>query len=562
VAQHVRYGYRSYEYPLPDIKPVKPSLKIGRTTQKINEVTEERPVLNETLPVFCSDAMLLEPCPYYAPNLVTGVLHRMGRKPSRNHVPRRKLRRFVLKWCKSNLTPLSAEVDLSLDAWLSKCLYTTARKQELRDTFNKFSQELGIDLLHCTVKSFVKDEGYIAAKAARMINSREDYFKCFSGPLFQLIADIVFSHPHFIKKVPIPDRPKLIFSKLYGVGRKYYCTDFTSMEAHFTDENMIDIEVVMYNYMCSRNAYATWLIAIIVPVLTGKNKIRFKLIIVVILATRMSGEMNTSLGNGFANLMIFLFTCKCCGCVVIWIFVEGDDGISALNVRPGGHTPTKQDFENLGWDIKLEVHDQLNTASFCGMVFDPDELIVVTDPRKILASFGWCPKRYVGSTRKVKLQLLRAKGFSMAHQYNGCPMVAALGRRLVQITEGVRIRKSIVDSVEMYKRQHLVEALKGLPTEITPGPNTRELVSVLYGIEPVDQMAFENQVSKIELDSCFSFQLPFDPQWVESFKRYSSPKGDFWIPPVPLAAQKLQLQQIAKFGSTTSAFLKSFGVAP
>jgi len=559
VPPRVRYGYRSYEYPLPKILEVKETLFIGRTTQKITEVTEDRPVLNETLPCYCSDAMLLEACPYYAPNLAIGVLHRMGRKPYKNNVPRRKMRRFVLKWCRRNLTPLSADLDLTLDAWLEKCdSYTAARKLSLRQTFHKFEQELGVDLLKCTVKSFVKDEGYIAAKAARMINSREDYFKCFSGPVFQIISDVVFSHPHFIKKVPVNQRPKVITERLYAAGRIYHCTDFTSMEAHFTEENMFDIEVTMYTYMCSLNGWAAWIMKIIIKVLMGTQKIRFRLIIVRVVATRMSGEMNTSLGNGFANLMIFLFVCNRSGCTVIWIFVEGDDGISALDVRRGGHLPTEFDFKDCGWDIKLEVHESLNTASFCGMVFDPIDQVVVTDPRKVLAQFGWCPKRYVGSTRAVKLQLLRAKGFSMAHQYNGCPMIAALGRRLVEITNGVRLRKSILNSVELYKRQMLAEALKGLPAEITPGPNTRTLVSDLYGIEPIDQIAFEEQIQKLELDSSFSVQIPFPEAWRQSFQAYSAPAGDKWAPPVPLAEQRKQLELIRSFGKTTRVFLESY----
>lgn len=532
-------------------------MRIGPTIQKITEVTEDRDPISETLPVYCI-ACLLKPDPKYAPNLASGLLHRAGRKPSKNTIPRRKLRRFVLKWCVRNLTPLKADLDLTVDEWLDKCSYTAERKAELRRTFDKFSFELGVNLRQCTVKSFVKDEGYIAAKAARMINSREDYFKVFSGPIFQAISDVVFSHPCFIKKVPVPDRPRTIYNKLFGHGRTYLCTDFTSMEAHFTKENMIDIEVTMYRYMCSNNGWAMWIIDIVVKVLIGKQFIRFRLVIVTLYATRMSGEMNTSLGNGFANLMIFLFTCDRCGCVVLGIFVEGDDGISVILVKHGGHVPTKQDFEDMGWDIKLEEHASLNTASFCGMVFDPDELIVVTDPRKVLASFGWCPKRYVGSTRATKLQLLRAKGFSMAHQYNGCPMIAALGRRLVYLTRGVSIRKSIIYSVEMYKRDQLIEAIKGLPEEIPVGPNTRTLVAELYGIEPCDQIAFEDQIQNLELDTAIDVQLPFPSAWRESYDRYTAPVGEKWIAPCPIYHQKRQLDQIASFGNVTSAFIGSY----
>lgn len=540
------------------MKPVKETLRVMHSKQCITDVTEQRNVLSETLPCWCHNATLLEPDPEYAPNLALGVVHRMGRQPPKRHYPRRKMRRFVLKWCRKNLQPIAADFDLSLEKWLEKCDYTASRKQELVRVFRKFERHLGIDLLQCKVKSFVKNEGYIAAKAARMINSREDYFKVFSGPLFQIISDVVFSHPHFIKKVPMEQRPRAIYDKLYAPGRRVYCTDFTSMEAHFDKENMIDIEVTMYFFMCSKNGIAMWFMRIIVKVLTGPQQIRFKLIIVMVVATRMSGEMNTSLGNGFANLMIFLFICDQCGCVCIWIFVEGDDGISAIHVQEHGHEPTAEDFDNLGWTIKLEVHETLNTASFCGMVFDPTDLIVVTDPMKVLASFGKCPKRYVGCSYKVKLQLLRAKGFSMAHQYNGSPMIAALGRRLVAITDGVRIRKSIVDSVDMFKRQHLREAVKGLPVEIPVPPSTRELVHSLYGVTPQDQIAFEDQISNLELDMSFGVQLPFPQVWREAYDKYTARAGDIWIAPCPVSEQQKQLDLLATFGDATRTFLDSY----
>jgi hypothetical protein len=506
--------------------------------------------------VYCSDVALPRPDPTYVPNKVLGVLKRFGTKPYPANFDKRKLRRFVRGWCEKNLTPLDPEVDLSFETWVKNTPYTADRKAELAREWTIRNTGDSVNQKHVKIKSFIKDEPYEEPKACRIINSREDYFKCYSGPLFQLISDHVFSHDWFIKTMPVKDRPDAIFNGLFREGSSVVCTDFTSMEAHFTREYFELIENTMYRYMCKNNQRALAIMNDIIKVLTGDNYLQFNDLFVKVNATRMSGEMNTSLGNGFANLMLFLYACHDRKCGEVSGFVEGDDGIFVVDIPE--NLPDEEYYKRMGWRIKIVVVDELNKASFCGMVFDPVDRVVVADPMKHIANLGWCPKRYVNAGRAVRLQLLRSKGLSLAHQYNGCPILSALGRRIVQITEDVRIRKSVVESMDLYHRVLYRSYLNDpLPDELPVKDNTRQLVYELYGIDPDSQKMIEEGFAGLCLDSCFSISVPFPDVWRENFRRFSVPADVNWFPDTPLEEEVSQLEAIGKH-QAAQQFLSSY----
>jgi len=216
----------------------------------------------------------------------------------------------------------------------------------------------------------------------------------------------------------------------------------------------------------------------------------------------MSGEMCTSLGNGFANLMLLNFACHSIG-AECYECVEGDDGVA----RCEGGTPTPDLFEKLGMKIKLEKHLDLSRASFCGLVFDTVEMKNVTDPKKVLASFGWTEQRYA-SARHFKLcQLLRCKSLSLAYQYPGCPVISALARYGLRVTSTVTVGSRVLNRMRPWEREHLLSMLgqeydssrEGLlePTKIPDepvGPRTRILVEELYGISIAQQLLLEKML--------------------------------------------------------------------
>lgn len=435
-------------------------------------------------------------------SMIAGVFKRVAReipRASRNML--RGLRRFVKKWLKKNLIPLSSLSDVTLETWLKDTSYPDWRKKELKAKW--IACDGILQPFHYWVKSFMKDETYDEInKQPRGINARTDEFKCKVGPVFKAIEHVIYKHPAFIKNVPVRDRPSYI-RRLLPHGTKYMATDYTAYESHFTNDLMQSCEFELYRYMTQYIPGAKEFSEILNNVLGGLNKCIYKNFTLYIKATRMSGEMNTSLGNGFSNLMCMLYLCKCNKCKNVYGVVEGDDGLFTMVGPP----PTADQFASIGLTIKIDMHDRLETASFCGIVFDEEDMINVTDPRSVLVNFGWTNSRYTECSRVRLLELLRAKSMSLVHQYPGCPIIQALGFYGMRVTAHIRMSRYLekTRSLSMWEREQLLLALAAWEANTIvrtePGMNTRFLVAKLYGISVDYQIQIETY-----LDSLTSIQ--------------------------------------------------------
>lgn len=190
--------------------------------------------------------------------------------------------------------------------------------------------------------------------------------------------------------------------------------------------------------------------------------------------------------------------------------VEGDDCL----LRVDGLLPSAEDFAALGLIIKIEIHDTINTASFCGQVFDEDELAIITDPKELLVNFGWTTGRYARASDSVHQSLARAKALSYLHQYPSCPIVAKAAEAVCRITRGISIDRILEDPhySNMYEREELLAASKLRAYTAQPsGPKTRILVEQLYGIDIPTQLRYEEY-----FDGLSAFE-PI-PAWFESTK--------------------------------------------
>lgn len=466
----------------------------------------------------------------------------------------RSIKAFTRSFCEKNLKRLQpGEVDF--EEWLKNVNQPQFRKDEMRTAWEAAPHDDPNIVLNSTeVKSFIKDEFYLEEKPARAINARCDWFKCFCGPLFDAIGKQVFALEEFIKTVPVADRPADIMDSLYDELGKLINADASSYEAHFIAEVMDAIEFELYRYMTEAVPEYKERMERIMEVLAGQQKLKFKFFTIALMATRMSGEMNTSLGNGFTTLVINLF--------FAWLRrtqtklrCEGDDNLSNWIERH--KAPTTSDFQALGWIMKVELPDHVWLASFCGNVFDPDDKIVVTDPRVALLTFGWTNKRYVHASDGLLLQLLRSKALSMAHQYNGCPLLSRFARKVVTLTEGVVIRKSVFDSMEAYKRDQARQyAQTPLPDEIVPSLGTRSLVEKLYSIPIAHQLAFESGVEQLELWSSFDYPFEMGTEVETRFETYTSPIDQEWQ--APCEDHDRLKRFLGEFGAATDLFLEDY----
>jgi hypothetical protein len=439
-------------------------------------------------------------CPNDPDTMMAGVAKRFATKvPKPDRALLKEFRKFVRKEVRTLFKPLSPDSDVTVETWLKGTNYTASRQAELLRKWKRVVDPFDPKYTKC--KSFMKDETYPEFKHVRAINSRTDEFKCLVGPIFKLIEKVVYEHEAFIKHVPVKDRPDYIMKKLFEVGSNYGQTDFSSFESSFTREVMEACEFELYTWMikdlpCRRQFLRA------MRVISGDNECVFRFFTIFCRAIRMSGEMNTSLGNGFSNYMLlkFLYIRAGNSPESFAAVVEGDDGLFRVRDK----RPTAEDFEKLGFLIKLDYRDEIEAASFCGIIFDRQDRINVSDPIAAIITLGWLPNRYQRAKESKRLTILRCKALSMAHQYPGCPIISELAHYILRHTRHLSAAaKNEIYNKNVFNtwiRDLMIDAIKdekNIPIK-RPTDRTRRLVCEQFGISIHDQLVFEEYLRSLD----------------------------------------------------------------
>lgn len=476
-------------------------------------------------------AALPKPERYTLDSQLGAVRKRMTQKmPDQDPLVMKRLKEFVRNWIESNLLPLDADTDVTLETWLAKKkTYTESRKQQLREACARYEAD-PTNAKWEKVNAFIKDENYESYKYARGIYSRSDEFKSFCGPTVSAIEEVVYKLPQFIKHVPVSDRPRWLYEKLSKQGTLFFATDFTSFEAIFTREMMECVEFQLYRYM-TRNlpggvAWADKLCR----VLGGTHDITFSTLGLKMCDRRLSGEMVTSLGNTFTNLMLLLFAAKEGGCEPMddSVGVEGDDSTFAPN--PPERFPNADWFRKLGCIIKLEKYERLSDVSFCGLLFAEGVQHTLTNPLVEIAQLGWATDRYINSSEKKLLSLLRCKALSLVHQYPGAPVIRALGEYALRVTRSVRygdLWRAVHGSMNQWEIEQFVQfdyADESNVPKVEVHAFSRVLIEETFGLSVAEQLALERYFANKQTLGPISVTeighlVPYD--WLDYFHRYS-----------------------------------------
>lgn len=413
---------------------------------------------------------------------IAGLAHRLCRKTvlgDKKPDPRlmKRFRAFVHQWVVRHMTPLTSEPDF--EEWLEGTTYNLARKAELRQLWEDMYHQPPTRKQRRKVASFIKTECYPEIKHARWINSRSDAFKVYSGPWFKKIEQQLFSLKWFIKHVPVPDRADVIRG-LKKDGAKYIATDYSSFEAHFHPQFMSACEGVLYKYMLKQFPVAA---DIITKTIFGVNHGRTRRgVSFRTKGRRMSGDMCTSLGNGFSNLMIWAFLMQ----DAEWDGrVEGDDGIFAVY---RGNVPEKSDYARMGFDIKLERGDDPCLMSFCGIIAADGQNI--RDPKSFIAEFGWTHSCLTASP-SLHRALLKSKALSAIYEMPNCPIIRSIAQHALKVCGDVRPDWRLYE--DGYHNKPLINESK-LPA-FAPTHVTRLAFEKLYGVSVEAQIECEKRIS-------------------------------------------------------------------
>jgi hypothetical protein len=418
------------------------------------------------------------------------------------------LQQFVAQWLRDHLTPLPAGTLVLGPEYIASINQSLFRKKEL---LKVHLEREGLPALACDrvmsrmetleCHCFPKAESYPEYKYPRTISARVDVCKVAFGKYFKLIEGELYEGKvipsnrryEFIKHVPVPDRPAYIEEKVGKLSpdTKYAATDYTSFEAHFTPEVMARVEFQLYDYMTQfLDGHATFMQMLDV-VLAGTNHMIFREFEAMLLGTRMSGETNTSLGNGFFNLMAFSYACHVSGALNLRGVVEGDDGLFSFE----GCAPTAETFSEMGLIIKLEYHPDLHSASFCGIIYDPEDKANITEPYSVLVDTPFTSTYYATAKDDTLKLLLKAKAYSLAYQYPRCPILSHYAEFLLRVTSDVSDDRVLAllegNAMSMWDKSTLARAV-GSAAKTEVGFNSRNLMFEKFGISISDQQYIES----------------------------------------------------------------------
>lgn len=149
--------------------------------------------------------------------------------------------------------------------------------------------------------------------------------------------------------------------------------------------------------------------------------------------------MWTSFGNGFTNLMTFLFICNEKGIYpdsmplpdeyAGGILVEGDDGLFALPDR----RITSQDFEDLSWKIKMDYTSDISKTSFCSNYFSPVTKNHLVPPEAAIRVFYSFDRKYYDGGEHIQRAILKAKAMSLLCSGENSPITSVLAKTLIRL---------------------------------------------------------------------------------------------------------------------------------
>lgn len=462
----------------------------------------------------------------HGPSQLAGMTKRVAAAmPPIDQPTLRRFRRFVKRFLNSHLQSLTFDPDEDFDfqEWLDNAPYTRARKKELHRIYYAVNLKNKVELL---VKAFIKAEFYEDPKHNRGIYSRSDAYKVLVGPYFKKFGDKLFDLPWFIKKIPVHLRPAHLLEKIQDY-KKIFCTDFSQFEATFVKDLMLIARMV--HCWCLRKHPRRDFYVSLFDKMINTNIIAFKKFTCQVDCKRMSGEMNTSCDNGLMNFLMTMFVLVEAGNKLedIMALFEGDDGVTeCMNL------PTSQQYRDLGAIIKIEVPESISTASFCGQIFDPIALHNVTNPMEASVRFGWVDPKYAFANDTTRMKLLRAKSLSMLYSYPGCPILRNLALYGLRMTDKRKyhvdtnfIINNFTDSYKINEQIKIIEYMNIKANlqemlNIRIHPNTRQLVSKMYGISEECQLYNEGYLDSLDKLTPLDLVLPFPHKWQVFMQEY------------------------------------------
>lgn len=489
IRRTVQYGYRVEECHHIECGPTKDFTAVLDTA-----LLDRKPIAVSLGPIVAGYARpKADNCDGYSQ--LVGASKRVCRLPN----PRRfaesvRFAQFVQGWLDENVAPIVWTQNIDLESYLRESHYSRARKDALRSAYAARDPAV-FDLEYRQAKCFIKDESYETFKAPRWIMSRCEGFKAEFGPYIHFAEKVVYSLPYFVKSLT----PKERIRKLQNMdltGENFWTTDHSAFEAAMTVETMMICEMALLDHLYRNHPQYLQLRKNLDNVVGRENHLVCSHAVIDGIEARMSGDNHTSLGNGFTNLMAIKYALHKKGVDDTPTVVEGDDALFSSK----GVELTTKDFQNIGFEVKMISGPVAPEQGFCGLVADPTTGDAITEPLKVIMNFGWTSKQYLFSSDATHRALIRAKAMSYGYMYPACPIISALAKRYLELTEDVRHYKMVRviqrSSMSLFEKQKVLDAIHHKIDFHEPAATTRQLFEHLFGYSVAQQREFEDLLRK------------------------------------------------------------------
>lgn len=474
----------------------------------------------------------------------------------------RRLVRFNKSQIRSRVTPIPENVPLdydeytllptfeTLEYWLRhanmrECDRVAYRKEwhRLMELSPSRKTPMARSTKFWRLKSFLKNEHYETYKYPRGIQPRDLGPNMIFGPIMHAIEMQLFHenadpdnegyyrpssrNPEFVKSLTMDQRAAYLLTKFDGQNN-LFGTDASSFECLMRSHVQLDIELPMMKaHLANRPAAARvldWVYHNITACTCeiagqyGQSRgLRYPL-----LDMRCSGDMQTSLGNGWCNMIFLKFAfsrAAHCSPDQITVVCEGDDGLIAAPKCEG----IERIFTELGLTYKFDRYHNVRLAKFCKIVIGEGGLL--REAIGPMAKAGWIDLKYARSSPKVHAGLLRMKALSFIHSYPRCPILSAWCLRVLELTADAKTvcERLISRERNSYYREETARALKSkLPDEVgVVVDNDRRLYEEAFGTPPDVQIRIEQDLEVMTLKPLFSRLIIENspPTWAHFYHR-------------------------------------------
>lgn len=372
--------------------------------------------------------------------------------------------------------------------------------------------ELGLECRYSTIRAFVKFERLVEwDKDPRMIQFRHPayslvlatYLKAIEHKLYRIRGGRFLPPDRCIAKgLNQRDRYSLLKRKLLRFRNPVMIgIDASRWDLHCRAK-LLSKEHRVYNkvFGCSR------LRKMLVKQLRNKGFTSTQIKYVVD-GCRMSGDMNTALGNCILMLMLLCVLLQ----YIFWdLLDDGDDCIVIVEMEDYERVCDilVRGFLTFGHELKIErVATDLEQIVFCNSmpVFDGRGYKFVRDPHKILG-FGVSGSKFIKLGPKAFKNHLLAVGMCELALNVGVPCLQAYACRLLELGRGGKLSEGNVVNVgrlAMAKREVSARCFEDLrkvqPREISV--EARESFARSFGIDAQMQLSIEQSMHTVKLDT-------------------------------------------------------------